>query len=183
MKRKAFFFDRDGIVNTRIMGGYVTCSDEFFFLPGFFDVFRRVKAAGYLAVLVTNQQGVGKGIMSEQDLLDIHEYMQRGLRSAVGAAFDDICYCTDLASVENSCRKPSPKMILDAVQRHDIDIGQSWMIGDTLSDAQAARAAGVGAILIGEFGSEAEIAHRVFPSLQAFLDDIDGIVQEPAAGG
>ncbi len=170
MKRKAFFFDRDGIVNVRIMGGYVTRVEEFVFLPDFFEVFRRVKEAGYLAVLITNQQGVGKGIMSEQALHDVHEYMQSGLVRATGFSFDDIFYCPDLASVEYSCRKPSPRMLLNAAERHTIDIEQSWMLGDTLSDARAARAAGVGAILIGDFDSEeGATADHVFPSLGAFL--------------
>ena len=177
MKRRAFFFDRDGIVNTRIMCGYVTCVEEFSFLPDFFEVFRRIKEAQSLAVLITNQQGVGKGMMSEQALHAVHGHMQEELRNATGFAFDDIFYCPDLASVENSCRKPSPKMILDAVKRYDIDTSQSWMIGDTLSDAQAARAAGVRSILIGDFDGEAgRCADRIFPSLGAFLLDIENFL-------
>lgn len=171
MKRRAFFFDRDGIVNVRILGGYVTCVEEFTFLPGFFDLFRRVKDAGYLAVLVTNQQGVGKGLMSDADLQCVHDHMQEELRRATGHAFDDIYSCTDLASVEHSCRKPSPTMLLDAIARWDIDPDGSWMVGDTVSDARAAHAAGVKAVLIGDHTEEpGRYARYVFPSLEAMLE-------------
>lgn len=177
MQRKAFFFDRDGIVNVRIMGGYVTCVSEFAFLPGFFEVFSRIVQAGFLTVVVTNQQGVGKGIMSEQALRNVHAYMQHELVSATGSAFDDIFFCPDLASVENSCRKPSPRMLLDAAERYAIDMEQSWMIGDALSDARAARAAGVRSILVGTFAEhEAAIADAVFPSLDAVLAHIDSVL-------
>lgn len=169
IQHKACFFDRDGIVNTRIMCGYVTGVDEFEFLPDFFDVFRRIKDAGYLAILVTNQQGVGKGIMTEDDLASIHSYMQQELQRNTGYAFDDIYACTALASVANSCRKPSPAMLLEAIQTWSIDPTRSWMIGDTLTDAQAAQSAGVSAILIGNFAHPSELpTQNVFSSLRDF---------------
>lgn len=168
---KAVFFDRDGIVNMRIMCGYVTCIDEFEFLPEFFDVFRRVKESGYLAILITNQQGVGKGLMTSDDLSAIHNYMQRELQRGTGYTFDDIYACTDIASVENSCRKPSPVMLLNAMKKWDIDAAASWMVGDTLTDAQAAAAAGVRAILIGNFAHLSELpAQEIFPSLRDFSE-------------
>lgn len=168
--QKAVFFDRDGIVNVRIMGGYATSIGEFEILPGFFEVFRRVKEAGYLAVLVTNQQGIGKGLMTEAALHTIHGHMQSELLARTGFAFDDIFFCPDLASVENSCRKPSPAMLLAAIEKWNIDPLQSWMIGDTVSDAKAARAAGVKAILVGDFSREASLpAEYSVPSLEDIL--------------
>lgn len=166
---KAVFFDRDGIVNRRIMGGYVTDVEKFDFLPGFFDLFRTVREAGYLAILITNQQGIGKGLMTEDDLYTIHEYMQAELKARTGYEFDEIYFCPDLASVEDSCRKPSPAMLLAAIGKWHIDPIQSWMIGDTLSDVQAAHAAGIKAILVGDFTDEEIPAEYIVPSLEDVL--------------
>lgn len=169
-QQKAVFFDRDGVVNTRIMGGYVTGIEQFTILPGFVDIFRRVKEAGYLAVLITNQQGIGKGLMTEADLHAIHDYMQSELAAHTGFVFDDIFFCPELASVKNSCRKPSPAMLLAAMDKWNIDPVRSWMIGDTISDAKAARAAGVRAILVGDFVGQANIpADYVVSSLEEVL--------------
>lgn len=179
-QQKAVFFDRDGIVNTRIMGGYVTSIGEFEILPGFFDVFRQVKEAGYLAVLVTNQQGIGKGLMTEADLHTIHEYMQSELLVHTGFVFDDLFFCPDLASVENSCRKPSPAMLLAAIDKWNIDPLQSWMIGDTVSDAKAARAAGVKAILVGNFTIESNLpAEYIVPALEDILRQCPLVSETP----
>ncbi|MDQ1266151.1 MAG: D-glycero-D-manno-heptose 1,7-bisphosphate phosphatase, partial [Bacteroidota bacterium] len=68
---KAFFFDRDGIVNHRIIGDYVKNINEFRFKDEFFQIFETVKSQGYLAILVTNQQGIGKGLMTEEDLRSV----------------------------------------------------------------------------------------------------------------
>ncbi|MCS6809159.1 MAG: HAD-IIIA family hydrolase [Bacteroidota bacterium] len=177
MLHRAFFFDRDGIVNKRIVGGYVTSVDEFVFLPDFFSVFRLVKEMEYLAILVTNQQGVGKGLMTDEDLRAVHAYMQRCIRAKTGWQFDDIYAATECDRVEcqqfsegavvHRRRKPSPTMLYEAHARWGIHFALSWMIGDSLSDAEAGRAAGVHTVLVGNFQKhEADI---VVPSLQALV--------------
>jgi D-glycero-D-manno-heptose 1,7-bisphosphate phosphatase len=147
---KVVFFDRDGVVNRRIIGDYVKSIDEFEFIDGFAGVFSDVKQAGYLAILVTNQQGIGKGIMSDDDLHIVHEYMQRELETMTGHRFDDIYYCTHLEGSGSKYRKPAPGMILSAIEKWDVDIESSWMIGDSPKDATAAKRAGIRAILIGK---------------------------------
>jgi D-glycero-D-manno-heptose 1,7-bisphosphate phosphatase len=175
--RKTFFFDRDGVVNQRILGGYVTSVDDFVFIPDIFPLFRMVKDAGFLTVLVTNQQGIGKGLMTEDDLTAIHTMMQERLRSETGRTFDDIYFAgeRDLSSKSGCCgdimagsrRKPSPAMLLEAHQRWGIDFAASWMLGDSRSDAEAGRAAGARTILVGDFlPDEADI---VVPSLRTLL--------------
>jgi D-glycero-D-manno-heptose 1,7-bisphosphate phosphatase len=175
--RKTFFFDRDGIVNRRIVGAYVTSADDFVFIPDIFPLFQMVKDAGFLTVLVTNQQGIGKGLMTEDDLTAIHAMMQERLRSETGSAFDDIYFAgeRDLSSKSGCCgdimagsrRKPSPAMLLEAHERWGIDFAASWMLGDSRSDAEAGRAAGARTILVGDFlPDEADI---VVPSLRALL--------------
>ncbi|MBI3258985.1 MAG: HAD-IIIA family hydrolase [Ignavibacteriae bacterium] len=101
---KSFFFDRDGIVNKRKIGGYIQSPDEFVFNEDFFDIFSKVALYGYLTVIITNQQGVGKGLMSENALNEIHSEMQRILLEKTGYKFDGIYYCAAATAVRQSKR-------------------------------------------------------------------------------
>ena len=109
---------------------------------GFPALLREVKKMGYLAIIVTNQRGVGKGVMSQADLDKIHEALQDKLRESVGDSFDDIYFCTDPDRENSERRKPSPAMLLEAAAKWDIDLGNSWMIGDSDSDIEAGKRAG-----------------------------------------
>jgi D-glycero-D-manno-heptose 1,7-bisphosphate phosphatase len=150
-RQKAIFFDRDGVVNYRLAKDYVKTNEEFHFLPDFLKFFKEIKEKGYLAILVSNQQGVGKGLMTEDALKRVLEYMQEMLIKLTGFRFDDIYYCTDLAAVGSFRRKPNPGMILEAIEKWRISTSDSWMIGDSPSDATAGRNAGVRTILLGKF--------------------------------
>jgi D-glycero-D-manno-heptose 1,7-bisphosphate phosphatase len=138
---KAVFFDRDGVINERIKGGYVRNWDEFVLSPDLPSFLKQVKAKGYLAIIITNQRGVGKGLMSEKDLAGLHDKLQSTLVADHGLSFDDIYYCTDLSD-DSTRRKPSPAMLLEAATKWDIDLSQSWMIGDSISDIVAGSKAG-----------------------------------------
>ena len=81
---KAFFFDRDGIVNKRIIGDYVKEISEFEFIPEFFDIFELICKKGYIPILVTNQQGIGKKLMTEEQLIIVHDYMNKNLLDKTG---------------------------------------------------------------------------------------------------
>src|SRR5271168_4557668 len=94
-KSRAIFFDRDGVINARILGGYVRHWNEFELLSGVIETLREVKRRGYLTIIITNQRGVGMGIMSEAALHAIHEEMQRAMEREAGVRFDDIIFCTD----------------------------------------------------------------------------------------
>lgn len=166
--RKAFFFDRDGVVNKRIIDGYVLTKEEFVLLPAIIPILRFVKKAGYLAILVTNQQGVGKGLMSADDLAEIHRHMQETLRASCGYAFDDIYQATELDDGFAMRRKPSPAMLLEAQAKWGLHLERSWMLGDSLSDAQAGRAAGTRAILIGDYAPSD--ADAVEPNLETLAE-------------
>lgn len=146
--RKAIFFDRDGVINYRPVGDYVKSPAEFAFCPDLFDFLLHVKNLGYLAIVITNQQGVGKGKMSLEELHSVHKYMQDKLLSAIGVCFDDIYYCTSLASTGDIRRKPNPGMLLEAIEKYNIDITQSYMIGDSESDVEAGRRAGIRTIFL-----------------------------------
>lgn len=140
---RAVFFDRDGVINVSPGAGYVTRVKDFHFMPGIIEVLAWCRSRKLRTILVTSQQGVGKGIMKDSDLAAIHCHMQSVLgRSA--AAFDSIQACTGLEG-HCDCRKPAPKMIYDACRAlGGIDLSGSVLIGDHDRDIQMARNAGLG---------------------------------------
>lgn len=143
----AFFFDRDGTVNVSPGPGYVQRWEDFHFMPGVTEMLHAVKAQGWKAILITSQQGVGKGLMTQADLDDIHHRMQVALGSA---AFDGIYACTGLEGIDPR-RKPAPAMVWEAAHDHRLDLARSWNVGDKERDLEMGRAAGVGVNL--KFGS------------------------------
>ncbi len=149
---KALFLDRDGVINHRIIGGYVRTPEEFVLHSDIIPLLQAARKAGYLLILISNQQGVGKGLMSPQDLEFVHEYMQNLLAAKLnGRGLDDIRVCTDLDESHSPRRKPAPGMLLEAISEHHLDPSQCWFLGDATTDAQAGRAAGVKTALIGKF--------------------------------
>jgi histidinol-phosphate phosphatase family protein len=139
---KAIFFDRDGVVNRRRMDDYVKSWEEFEFLPDIFDVLPLAHQGGFLAVLVTNQRGIGRGLMSADLLEAIHDRMQSALLQRTGHRFDAIYFCPHDTPDGCDCRKPLPGMLLRAAADLRIDLEGSWMVGDSESDIQAGIAAG-----------------------------------------
>ncbi len=139
----AVFFDRDGVINRPPDSEkrYLTAWEDFHFIEGMPEVLAAVKRRGYLTILVTNQQGVGKGLMTREALETIHDAMQRSL-TPQGAAFDGIYAATGLAG-KDLRRKPNPAMLLEAAADHSIDLPRSWMVGDHDNDMRAGKAAGV----------------------------------------
>jgi D-glycero-D-manno-heptose 1,7-bisphosphate phosphatase len=151
---KALFLDRDGVINTRLVGQYVRTPGEFELILDVVTILKLAKKRGYQLVLITNQQGIGKGLMTTRDLGLVHDHMQQSLQSAGAPAIDAIYWCSDLDGSGSTHRKPAPGMLLDAMRDHDIEASASWFVGDSRSDAQAGRAAGVKTLLVGEYGTE-----------------------------
>jgi histidinol-phosphate phosphatase family protein len=138
-RRAAVFFDRDGTVNESPGPGYLLRWEDFRFRVGVREALAAVKRRGFLTILVTNQQGVGKGLMQPADLEVIHARMQAELGPL---AFDDIYVCPHLEGTCD-CRKPAPGMLLAAAARHDLDLACCWNIGDKEHDLEMGRRAGV----------------------------------------
>lgn len=142
------FLDRDGVINKRIFGGYVTCESEFEFLPGVLESISYFSKIFSRIIIITNQQGVGKGIMTETELISLHNFMKNEIINSAGK-IDDIYYCTDLANKPDSCRKPSEKMALHARDSYpDINLTKSIMVGDSLSDIEFGINAGMKTVFV-----------------------------------
>jgi len=147
-KHRAVFLDRDGVINKKAPeGDYIKSWGEFEFLPGAKKAIRKLNENGFLVIVVSNQRGIAKGIMSESALKEIWVKMEEEL-SKVGARLDDIYYCSHDIVDNCGCRKPEPGLLLRAAREHDIDLGRSWMIGDSESDIEAGKRAGCRTILI-----------------------------------
>jgi D-glycero-D-manno-heptose 1,7-bisphosphate phosphatase len=166
--RPAIFLDRDGTLNEVVlnqdgMEDSPFRSEDLVLLPGAAEFTRRVREAGYLAVLVTNQPGVAKGSITVTGLEQIHEHLL-DLLAKDGGGLDRIYYCPHhpLGRAGFSspfvqvcdCRKPAAGMLLRAAKELGIDPAQSWMVGDKLLDVQAGQSAGCRTILLRRLPSE-----------------------------
>jgi D-glycero-D-manno-heptose 1,7-bisphosphate phosphatase len=152
--RPAVFLDRDGVINRRLPGAYVRTWEEFRFLRGARPALRLLREAGYLLVVITNQRGIGRGLMTEADLAAVHRRMQAELARA-GAPVDAIFHCPHDLDAACGCRKPQPGLIEKARRCFAIDASRSWVVGDSLSDLGAGRAAGIPGVLVAPRGAGA----------------------------
>ena len=148
------FLDRDGVINNRIFGGYVTNPKDFIFLPKVLDSIAYFSTIFKRIIVVTNQQGVGKGIMTELELSFLHKHML-SIISKAGGRIDSIYYCTYLATTANNCRKPSTYMAQQAVSDFpEIDLGKSIMAGDSESDIKFGINAGMKTVFVNNDNSK-----------------------------
>jgi D-glycero-D-manno-heptose 1,7-bisphosphate phosphatase len=147
-KNKAFFFDRDGVIN--MDHGYVSTIDDFAFMEGVFPALRSLATRGYLLIIVTNQSGIARGYYTEENFRVLTDWMLKQF-VAEGIEIVGVYSCPHSPESNCSCRKPAPGMFLQAVRDHGIDPAASWMVGDKASDMIAAEAAGIqNRVLIGE---------------------------------
>lgn len=161
--RRCLFLDRDGVVNAAPPAGkYIRSWDEFRLLPEVVSWIRLFKAAGFLAIVVTNQRGIALGQYSEAGLLALHEKMRAAL-AAEGAILDDIFYCPH-AEGTCHCRKPLPGMVIEAQRKWDIDLSASLLIGDGERDRLLAARCGIPFALV-RGGRVVETSHCISPTI------------------
>lgn len=167
-RQKAIFLDRDGTLNEYV--GFLRNIDEFKLLPGVTEALRRINESGYLAIVVTNQPVIARGEVTKDKLHEIHNKMET-LLGQEGVYIDDLYYCPHHPDkgfegeipemkFDCDCRKPKPGMLLAAAEKYNINLSDSWMIGDGENDIEAGRAAGCKTALIGkdEYGQDITVS-------------------------
>lgn len=141
-RRKTIILDRDGVLNYRpSRAEYVRRPEEFHWLPGALQALELLHTAGYRVVVVSNQAGIARGVMSETDLADIHRAMSEQA-AAAGARIDKIYYCPHDWDGGCECRKPRPGMLFQAQRDLNLDLTRTYLLGDDDRDAEAADRAG-----------------------------------------
>ena len=144
MKIEAVFLDRDGVLNPHIPGGYLLSADDFTLLPGVAQAIRSLNGVGLRVLVISNQQGVGKGLMTPEDLAAIGRRMDALLLAEAEAFIDRCYYCTALAGDFSLRRKPKPGMLLEAAHDFGLTLANTVFAGDSQTDILAGHAAGVG---------------------------------------
>ncbi|MGE3818782.1 MAG: D-glycero-alpha-D-manno-heptose-1,7-bisphosphate 7-phosphatase [Isosphaeraceae bacterium] len=167
--RRAVFLDRDGTINVDVH--YLSDPRRFRLLPGAAGAIRRLRQAGLACVVVTNQSGIGRGMYSLDQLGQVHEEMLRQL-SEEGTTVDAIYACAeaptlaDPDAIEFLDRKPGPGMLYRGASDLGIDLGRSWMVGDTLADLGAGRNAGCRGVVLVRTGRAPEALRGVGPPVR-----------------
>ena len=144
------FLDRDGVINQRLMNDYIKTIEGFVFLDGVLEAMPIFNQIFGQIVVVTNQQGIEKGLMTQKDLYNIHARMLNSIRDK-GGRIDAIYHCPELANTNAECRKPNTGMALEAkTDFPEIDFEKSVMIGDSISDMEFGRKLGMTCVFVGE---------------------------------
>lgn len=170
-KTWTLFLDRDGVINRRIVDDYVKHPDEFHFLDNVPPAVALLSSVFGRIIVVTNQQGIGKGLYTHDDLQRVHDKMLASLEQA-GGYIDAVYYAPQLASEQSLMRKPGIGMASAAKEKFPaIDFARSVMVGDTKSDMQFARNAGMIAVLCGSDDQKIDADLR-FASLAEFASYI-----------
>lgn len=181
-KQKAVFLDRDGTINEYV--GFLRDIDDFRLLPSVSKAIGMINASPYLAIVATNQPVIARGEVTFRELDEIHKKMETELGKD-GAYLDDIFFCphhphkgydgeVSELKIDCKCRKPKIGMLIQAAERYNIDFSRSWYIGDTTTDIQTGKNAGMGTILVqtGEDGKDEK--YRVSPDYVA-MDLMDAV--------
>ncbi len=172
--RKAIFLDRDGTLNPD--PGYISNPDDFNLYEGVAEALHRLQQAGFLLILITNQSGIARGLITPEQLAEIHAKMQKQLARA-GARIDAIYHCPHHPDfphkdglTECDCRKPQPGMVLRAIKEHAVDAATSYVVGDRSSDIKIGLKTGITPILIGDRPMPGFEQVATFASLSAAAD-------------
>jgi D-glycero-D-manno-heptose 1,7-bisphosphate phosphatase len=169
LKDWTIFLDRDGVINKRLPGEYVRTLAQFEFLPEVLTTIQRLSKIFARIIIVTNQQGIGKGLMTEEDLQVIHTYLMATIRRE-GGVVDAIYVAPDLAESQSQNRKPNIGMALQAKSDFpEIVFKKSIMVGDSLSDLQFGRKAGMTTVFLSSADKKTDLADFYISQLSDLL--------------
>lgn len=154
-RRPAVFLDRDGTLNEEV--GYLRSPEALSLVPGAREALRALQAAGFTLVVVTNQAGVGRGLLTPDQVEEVHAR----LADLLAGVRLDFYWCPHAPGPGNSvacgCRKPAPGLVFRAASELGLDLGASFLVGDRLRDVEAARAAGCRWLLLDPAGKHARV--------------------------
>lgn len=142
----AIFLDRDGVINQE-RKDYVKNLNEFLILDGVVDAIKILKQNNFLVIVITNQSAINRNLLSVEMLDKIHAHLQDYLKKS-GTHIDAVYYCPHTPEDNCSCRKPKPSLLLQAARDFQIDFKKSWMIGNSVTDIDAAKVIGCNWILL-----------------------------------
>ena len=166
----ALFLDRDGVINQRIIGDYVRNVDQFEILTGVLDTISECRNHFTKIFVVTNQQGIGKGLMTVEDLHAIHEHFLEAVRT-FGGNIDEFYFAPQLADEDSSFRKPNIGMAAQAQSEFpEIDLSSSFMIGDSMSDMEFGYNAGMTTFYISDKPIDSDWINYNITCLADFLE-------------
>jgi len=178
--RRAVFLDRDGVINKKAPPHrYILNWKEFEFLPYVAEAIADLNQRNFLVVVVSNQRGIARGMLSVEKLEEIHSRMLRAL-FRLGAKVDGVYYCPHDYCDNCNCRKPKPGMLLEAASDLGIDLSRSFMVGDSEDDILAGNSAGCSTVLV-LTGETKDIAETVRWQMKpdhiiSRLDELRGVV-------
>lgn len=173
---KMVILDRDGVIN-HVADDDVTTVDGWDPIPGSIEAISRLKKAGYLVTIATNHSGIARGLYGEEELQAMHKKMQRMLATR-GASVDGIFYCPHGPEANCICRKPKPGLLFQIAKKFEIDLSETPLVGDNISDIQAAKMANAKPILVRTGKGEYVMQH--FPEALdvPVYDDLAHFVRE-----
>ena len=140
LSKKAIFLDRDGVINKDV--DYLSKVEDFEFIKGIFEGCKYLQKLGYSLIIVTNQSGIARGYYSEYDFHVINDWMIDQFNNN-NVNILDVFFCPHSNKSNCECRKPKPGMFIEAKNKYNINMGESWMIGDSERDILAASSAGI----------------------------------------
>lgn len=187
-KQKAIFLDRDGTINEYV--GFLRNINDFKLLPSVAEAVAKINASSYLTIVATNQPVIARGEVTFQELDEIHKKMETELGKN-GAYLDDIFFCPHHPhkgyngeipelKIECNCRKPKIGMLKEAFEKYNIDLSQSWYIGDTTTDIQTGKNAGMKTVLVltGEAGKDKKYQVQADYVANNLLSAVDYVVSQ-----
>jgi D-glycero-D-manno-heptose 1,7-bisphosphate phosphatase len=145
LKRRAVFFDRDGTLI--VDHGYMSSPDQVEFVSGALDVLKTLEAEDFLLVVISNQSGIGRGLVTQREADEVDERF-RALLAGNGIHLTGVYYCPHAPDAGCNCRKPEPGLLRRAAEELQIDLARSYIVGDKDSDCKAGEAVGCRGVLI-----------------------------------
>ena len=154
MLQRAIFLDRDGVINQEVE--YLYKIKDFYFIDGIFDSCVYLQKLGYKIIIVTNQSGIARGYYSEEDYQNLTQWMLSKFKNNKISILD-VLHCPHGPDSSCDCRKPKPGMLLEAKTLYNIDMKNSWLIGDKEIDIKAANISGINKTILVRSGHKINV--------------------------